>query len=147
MRPGAAKRIEILMQGGAMGGMRNASYEGRDMTIRQLVDVGKVWAFNGQVGLTDKPLFDVKKGQIVIVNFVNDTAFAHPMHIHGHHFKVVERNGKPVKDAPWRDTELVRRKEKVSVAFVADNPGKWALHCHILEHSASGMFSWFNVGT
>ncbi len=139
------ERYEMVMEGGAMGGMRNATYKGENMDIRQLVGAGQVWAFNGQVGMTEKPLFDVKKGQTVIVDLINRTAWPHPMHMHGHHFKVVRRNDKPVNDAPWRDTELVRRNEKVSIAFVADNPGKWALHCHILSHAASGMFTWFNV--
>lgn len=141
-----ALKVELLMEGGAMGGMRSATYEGRVMNIRDLVDAGKVWAFNGVVGMTDKPLFDAGKGRTVIVEFANRTRFAHPMHIHGHHFKVVNRNGEPVRGAPWRDTELVRPNEKVAVAFVADNPGKWALHCHTLEHVPAGMITWFNVG-
>lgn len=47
--------------------------------------------------------------------------------------------------APWRDTELAMPGEAVSCAFVADNPGKWLLHCHMLEHSVSGMLTWFEV--
>ena len=45
----------------------------------------------------------------------------------------------------WRDTVLVNRGEAVKVAFVADNPGKWMLHCHMLEHQAGGMSTWFEV--
>ena len=137
-----ALEAELLMEGGAMGRMRSATYQGRVMSINDLVDAGKVCI----VGMTDKPLFDARKGRTVIIEFVNRTRFAHPMHIHGHHFKVVSRNGEPVSGAPWRDTELVRPNEKVSIAFVASNPGKWALHCHTLEHVPAGMITWFNVG-
>ena len=67
------------------------------------------------------------------------------MHLHGHHFKVVERNGVRVVGAHWRDTELVTRDEQVKIAFVADNPGKWLFHCHMLEHQAAGMLTWIEV--
>jgi FtsP/CotA-like multicopper oxidase with cupredoxin domain len=77
---------------------------------------------------------------------VNKTAFPHAMHLHGHHFRVIERNGKPVAGAPWRDTELVERNEQVRIAFVADNPGKWLFHCHMLEHVPAGMVTWIEVG-
>ena len=45
-----------------------------------------------------------------------------------------------------RDTLLMQRGERAEITFVADNPGKWLLHCHMLEHSASGMMTWFEVG-
>jgi FtsP/CotA-like multicopper oxidase with cupredoxin domain len=67
------------------------------------------------------------------------------MHMHGHHFRVIERNGKAVFNAPWRDTELVDVGEKVRIAFIADNPGKWLFHCHMLEHHMSGMGTWIAV--
>ena len=46
---------------------------------------------------------------------------------------------------PLRDTILMNRGETVEIAFVADNPGEWLLHCHMLEHSASGMMTWLRV--
>ena len=52
----------------------------------------------------------------------------------------------PVTGAPWRDTELVAPAERVRIAFVADNPGKWLFHCHMLEHRMAGMGTWINVG-
>ncbi len=47
--------------------------------------------------------------------------------------------------SPWLDKVLVSSREKVSWGFVADNPGKWMLHCHMLEHQAAGMVTWFEV--
>ncbi len=67
------------------------------------------------------------------------------MHLHGHHFKVVSRDGVEQGGAPWRDTELLQPGESVGLAFVADNPGKWLFHCHMLEHQAAGMKTWLEV--
>ena len=55
------------------------------------------------------------------------------------------RNGKAVTGTPWRDTELVDAGERVRIAFVANNPGKWVFHCHMLEHQAAGMITWLEV--
>jgi len=68
------------------------------------------------------------------------------MHIHGHHFRVIEKNGNPVSNSPWRDTELMEPGDKTSISFIADNPGKWLFHCHMLEHHMAGMGTWFDVG-
>ena len=76
---------------------------------------------------------------------VNDTRWPHAIHLHGHHFKVLSRNGAPVARAEWRDTVLTAPGERVEIAFVADNPGKWMLHCHMLEHHEAGMMSWFEI--
>lgn len=140
-----ALNVDLRMEGGAMGSLQQASYKGELLTIRELVRKGNAWAFNGVSGRPDKPLFTVKRGRTVIVNMMNETAWPHAMHFHGHHVKVIERNGKPVADAPWRDTELMQRNDQIQVAFPADNPGKWMLHCHMLEHQVAGMATWFEV--
>jgi FtsP/CotA-like multicopper oxidase with cupredoxin domain len=75
----------------------------------------------------------------------NDTAWPHTMHLHGFHFRVLSRNGAAVPHRPWRDTVLVERGETVDVAFVADNPGDWLFHCHVLEHMEAGMSAVFRV--
>ena len=141
----AARTIPLIMEGGAMGSMREATYEGTVQDIRSLVQKGKIWAFNGIVGKPLKPLVRVTRNRTAIINMVNRTAWPHAMHLHGHHFRVVERNSQPVTGAPWRDTELVNRNEQVKIAFVADNPGKWLFHCHMLEHQAVGMLTWIEV--
>ena len=68
-----------------------------------------------------------------------------PEDLHGHHFRVLARNGTPVPDAPWRDTVLMAPGDRLDIAFVADNPGRWMLHCHVLEHHAGGMGTVFEV--
>ena len=66
--------------------------------------------------------------------------------LHGHSFRVVSRSGRPTRHREWRDTVLMAPRERVDIAFVADNPGDWLLHCHMLEHSAGGMMTWLRVG-
>lgn len=141
-----ARNMDLLMEGGAMGAMRGAVHQGKMFDMRSLVtETGKVWAFNGIAGMGKEPFAEIPLGQTLSINIINDTRWPHAMHMHGHHFKVVERNGQPVSDAPWRDTELVEVNEKVRIAFVADNPGKWLLHCHMLEHHMAGMGTWISV--
>ena len=80
----------------------------------------------------------VKPGQRVALRFINDTGMSHPMHLHGHSFQVIDINGKSLNGA-LRDTVLVTPKSSVTVAFDANNPGIWYVHCHVLWHLAAGM--------
>ena len=137
---------DLVMTGGAMGRMASAMFRGRRLGIRELVQNNMAWAFNGVAGMTDTPLLDAPRRRTVTIAMVNDTAWPHAMHLHGHHFRAVERNGKRVAGEPWRDTILLQRGDKARIAFVADNPGKWLFHCHMLEHQAAGMVTWLRVG-
>ena len=67
------------------------------------------------------------------------------MHLHGQSFRVITRNGQPTRHREWQDTVLMAPEERVEIAFVADNPGDWMLHCHILEHQAAGMMGIIRV--
>lgn len=75
------------------------------------------------------------------VRFVNVSYRLHPMHVHGMFFKVLARNEKPVDEPYWRDTALVHAQETVDVGMVPIDPGKWMLHCHVLEHAEAGMMT------
>jgi len=68
------------------------------------------------------------------------------MHIRGHHFRVLARDGRPEARTPWRDTVTLDAMQRAEIALLADNPGKWLLHCHMVEHMAAGMVTWFKVG-
>lgn len=83
---------------------------------------------------------EVRQGQRVELAFINHSMMAHPMHLHGHQFQVVELNGRRLSGAV-RDTVLVPAMSTVTVAFEADNPGRWLYHCHNLYHMMSGMMS------
>lgn len=141
-----AKTVKVDMAGGAMGGAVSITYQGKVLEGEDYRRTGQVWAFNGVANRMDSPLFSVRRGETVIIETTNNTAFAHAMHTHGHHFRVIERSGAEVDDGkPWRDTFLIGPEQTASIAFVADNPGKWLYHCHMLEHAAAGMTSWFEV--
>lgn len=97
------------------------------------------WSFDGKTWKDHRPL-PVKAGQRVALELVNQSMMAHPMHLHGHHFQVVALNGKPLAGAV-RDTVLVPMNGAVTLAFDAENPGRWLFHCHNLYHMATGMMT------
>ncbi|MGR3570908.1 multicopper oxidase family protein [Brevirhabdus sp.] len=138
----AAPVQKLNMSGGAMRALRRAVYKGRNMTGQVLMDEGQFWAFNGMVGMSDKPLAQVARGETLRIPIVNDTVFAHAMHLHGHHFRERLPDG---GFGPWRDTLLIAPSETREIAFVADNPGDWMFHCHMLSHQAAGMATWVRV--
>ncbi len=140
-----ALRAPLVMTGGAMGRMESAVYQGETLGIRELVAKGQAWAFNGVAGRTETPLFEAERGRTVVVEMANETRWPHAIHLHGHHVQEISRNGRKPEVSAWRDVVLLDPEERVEAAFVADNPGKWMIHCHMLEHQAAGMASWFKV--
>jgi FtsP/CotA-like multicopper oxidase with cupredoxin domain len=76
----------------------------------------------------------------------SDHPMHHPFHIHGGgRFLVLDRDGVPESNLVWKDTVLVRAGEVVNIVFDVTNPGRWMAHCHIAEHSESGMMFNFEV--
>ena len=133
--PGApAERHRIVLGGGAMGAMPS-----------QREHPGLFWSVNGKpVGHGEHdhaPLLSLKLGQSYAIELVNETAWHHPMHLHGHVFRVLSKNGKEVLPRQWADTVLLDPQSRAEIALVADNPGNWMLHCHVLEHQATGMMA------
>lgn len=97
------------------------------------------YTINGRL-FPETPMLMVEEGDLVEVTFINRSAAHHPMHPHGHHMLVLERNGRPVTGSPWlTDTLNVGPGETYRVAFLADNPGIWMDHCHNLQHASVGM--------
>lgn len=138
-----ARSARLLMQGGAMGGMQSAIMGGRETDIREMAAQGKVWSFNGMADFPERPLLELARGEAARIAIVNETAWPHAMHLHGHHFRRIGEDGTL---GPLRDTLLLDRQETAEIAFMADNPGDWLLHCHMPEHSAGGMETWIRVG-
>ena len=100
---------------------------------------GYQWTTNGRV-FPDTPVYSVRKGELVKMKISNGSDDVHPMHLHGHHVRVLSRDGAPVRGSPWWvDTLNVAGGEEYEVAFRTDNPGVWMLHCHILSHAADGL--------
>ena len=143
-RPDLATAVvhEVRMEGGMMSGMGGGGMMG--------MNGGAAWAINGRSMTGDgsaamPPLFRIARGRSCVLDFRNETAWWHPMHLHGHSFNVLSRDRVPVPHDVWGDTVLVRPRERVRVAFVADNPGDWMLHCHIMEHQVGGLMTTIRV--
>jgi FtsP/CotA-like multicopper oxidase with cupredoxin domain len=101
---------------------------------------GYIWSINKVVWNKDVLPLPIAEGERVELVFVNQTRMPHPMHLHGHEFQVVEIDGERFPGAV-RDTVLVPPQRRVGIAFDANNPGWWALHCHLLYHLDAGMFT------
>ncbi|MEY8828826.1 multicopper oxidase domain-containing protein [Sedimentitalea sp. XS_ASV28] len=148
----SARRHEILFTGGMMGAMVE-----RDMGIDQRRGMmggmmsgmagGGMWFVNGVAaeGPMLEPFLTLERGASHVLQMTNATAFSHPIHLHGHSFRVISREGKPTEYREWQDTVLISPRERVEIALVADNPGDWMFHCHILEHQAAGMMGVIRV--
>ncbi|KQI69179.1 copper oxidase [Loktanella sp. 3ANDIMAR09] len=139
------QREVLLMEGGAMRGMSEAVYRGETMDFRELASNGMVWAFNGVAHGMDAPMFRAALGRTVHLEMTNRSVFPHAIHLHGHHFEVLARSGALNTPGDVRDTVLIGADETLEIAFVADNPGQWMLHCHMLSHQKAGMMGWFEV--
>jgi FtsP/CotA-like multicopper oxidase with cupredoxin domain len=144
-----AERHDMVLGGGMMGGMSGAMMNGQMTDMRTMMQGGVAWAINGVAAREDQhampPMLNLDRGSSCILNIRNETAWYHPMHLHGHSFRVISRNGAPAQFREWRDTVLVVPKERVEIAFVADNPGDWMIHCHVLAHQAGGMMGVIHV--
>ena len=137
-----ARQLEMAMEGGAMAGMESALFEGERLGFRELASRGQFWALAGQAGRSDTPFASLSRGETVRLRLNNETVFPHAMHLHGMHFREVRGDGSL---GPLRDTILSLPREPLEIAFVADNPGKWLFHCHMLAHAAAGMTTWIEV--
>ena len=133
----------IDLQGGDLGQLKQAQYGDQKLEITRLYLLGKMWAINqiANNSYSDVPLFSVERGRTVVLDFKNHSAWPHPMHLHGHHFKVIEHSRDSEVTGKWLDTVLLGPEESAKVAFVADNPGNWLFHCHILGHARAGMMA------
>lgn len=144
---GAAERHEVVFGGGMMGNMATAMMDGHRTGMRDMMQHGMAWAINGVVatGHTLEPFLKLRRGSTHVLALHNDTAWHHPIHLHGHSFRVISRNGEPTRYREWQDTVLLNPRDRAEIAFVADNPGDWMFHCHILEHQAAGMMAVIRV--
>jgi len=89
-------------------------------------------------------LFALKAGRTYVAELFNGTPHRHPMHLHGHTFRVLGSNERKLPPH-WADTVLVTPKERIRIAFVAGEPGDWMFHCHIVEHQETGMMGYLRV--
>lgn len=93
------------------------------------------FTMNGKCYPNTKPL-PVSYGDIVNIRFGNIQIHHHPIHLHGHEFKIVGADGFPIrkKNQIYKNTILVSSEETWDIEFEARNPGIWLVHCHMLHH-------------
>jgi FtsP/CotA-like multicopper oxidase with cupredoxin domain len=151
-----AEQHDLTLQGGMMSGMMTGTggMVGGGM-MHGMMGMGMgmggpAWAINGMSMTGDghagmEPSLTFQRGRSIILTMRNETAWWHPMHFHGHSLRVLSRNGAPVPHRQWQDTVLMAPKDVVDVAFVADNPGDWMLHCHVIDHQMAGMMTVLRV--
>jgi FtsP/CotA-like multicopper oxidase with cupredoxin domain len=108
----------------------------RELTLRLTGDMKRyIWSFNGKT-LAEESTIPVREGEVLRLKLVNDTMMHHPLHLHGHFFRVVNRHGdhSPLKhtvDVPPMGTRIIE--------FHATEQGDWFFHCHLLYHMDAGM--------
>ena len=98
-----------------------------------------MWSFDGKKfsAVSDEPI-RFAYNERVRVKLVNDTMMAHPIHLHGHFFELV--NGAPADRQPLKHTVILQPGGSAQFDLTADEPGDWAFHCHLLYHMHAGMF-------
>ena len=111
---------------------------GREMEIHLTGNMERfMWAFDGEAfGPIKKPIAFQRDERVRVV-LINDTMMAHPIHLHGHFFELV--NGQ--ENQPLKHTVNVAPGGKVAFDLTASEPGDWAFHCHLLLHMHAGMFN------
>lgn len=94
-----------------------------------------MWSMDNKV-LAETDKFLIKKGEIVRISIYNNSMMRHPMHLHGHDFRVINGQG---EYAPLKNVLDIMPMETNIIEFEANLEGDWFFHCHILYHMMAGM--------
>jgi hypothetical protein len=113
-----------------------ASLPRRKITMHLTGDMNRyIWGFDGKT-IAQEPYVMIKKGEVIELELINDTMMHHPIHLHGHFFRLLMGNG---ARSPLKHTVDVPPMCKRVVEFEANEAKDWMFHCHILYHMMSGM--------
>ncbi len=108
----------------------------RTITLRATGDMERyVWSFNGKTFAEDG-VIPIKRGEVIRMEMINDTMMHHPLHLHGHFFRVLMGQG---KYSPLKHTLDLPPMSRRTVEFEANERGDWLFHCHLLYHMHAGM--------
>jgi len=105
---------------------------------------GGGWMINGEQ-FPDVTIEAVERDTEIVIEVRNLSPSEHPFHLHGHHFEVLSEAGEAPPHRRIEDTVNVRIGEAVRLKVLADNPGDWMAHCHILPHAHQGMMTVLRV--
>lgn len=108
----------------------------REIELRLTGDMERyIWSFNGKTFAED-PTVPVNAGELLRITLINDTMMHHPIHLHGHFFRLVNSFG---DHSPLKHTVDVPPMGRRTIEFLANEPGDWLMHCHLLYHMDAGM--------
>jgi len=102
-----------------------------------------IWSMNG-IPLSETDNIKIKEGEVTRITLNNLTMMHHPMHLHGHFFRVINKNG---AYSPLKHTVNVPPMQQVTIEFYGNEYGDWFFHCHILYHMMGGMARVFSYDT
>ncbi len=102
-----------------------------------------IWSMNG-IPLSETDKIIIKEGEVTRITLNNLTMMHHPMHLHGHFFRVINKNG---EYSPLKHTVNVPPMQQVTIEFYGSEYGDWFFHCHILYHMMGGMARVFSYDT
>lgn len=131
-RPGSPYRLLKAVKDTSLP----ANLPRRKITLHLTGDMNRyVWSFDGKT-IAEQPYVLIKKGEIIELELVNDTMMHHPIHLHGHFFRLLMGQG---RYSPLKHTVDVPPMSTRTLEFEANEARDWMFHCHILYHMMSGM--------
>ncbi len=120
-----------------MGGPIDTREPDREITLHLTGNMERyMWSFDG-VKFSDAKPIRFNTGERLRIVLINDTMMNHPIHLHGMWSELEDANG---HFQVRKHTVNVQPAQQISYAVTADNPGRWAYHCHMLFHMEAGMF-------
>ncbi len=139
-RPGSPYRLLRAVQDTTLP----ARLPRRKITLHLTGDMFRyIWGFDGKT-IAQEPYITIKKGEIIELELVNDTMMHHPIHLHGHFFRLLMGQG---ARSPLKHTVDVPPMSRRTLEFEANERHDWMFHCHILYHMMSGMARVFRYET
>ncbi len=115
----------------------DASLPRRTIDLRLTGDMERyIWSFNGKT-MAEDGVIKIKRGEVLRLELINDTMMHHPLHLHGHFFRVLD--SRDLSDAPLKHTVDLPPMGKRTIEFEANESGDWLFHCHLLYHMHMGM--------
>nr|WP_245578750.1 multicopper oxidase domain-containing protein [Algoriphagus vanfongensis] len=102
-----------------------------------------IWSMNG-VPLAEADKIKIEGGKVTRITLNNLTMMHHPMHLHGHFFRVVNDQG---EYSPLKHTVNIPPMQKITIEFEGTEEGDWFFHCHVLYHMMGGMARVFSYDT
>ena len=134
----ASRKIDILIEANAAGEIGLFSKSPQDRPDLRKLKGKSLPAF------APEPLFKVKRGSPVTLGLINRSGLVQEIHVHGHTMRLLhdlDDGWEPF----WRDAVLIASGKTKHVAFVASNPGKWAIESLMAGRQATGPATWFQV--